>query len=172
MEIKNAKWFVFAMFMAMQCLIGCTTVEKVVYQGDKIGMVCPYIEPVLDFGKVTVEDVRNKEERVLYQDLWDTNGLISTQDRGETPWAAYVFNEEKKTLDFCVVVLPQSQMSDVVNYLNCRYGEVLREVDGVKLYVDNENGYSIMFASETKYEGAIGLAYIPNDRIDEILEKL
>lgn len=172
MLLLRRKWLAFAMFMAMQGLVGCVTVDKVVHQEDKIGMECPYIEPILDFGKATAVDVRNREERVLYQDKWEKNGLITTQDRDETPWTAYVFNEEKRTLDFCVVVLPQSQMSEVVSYLNCRYGEVQREIDGVKQYVDNENGYSIMFASKTKYEGVIGLAYIPNARIDEILEKL
>ena len=133
---------------------------------------CPFIEPVLDFGKATAEDIRYKEERELYVDKSDDYALITSTDRYSIPWTAYVFNEEKETLDFCVVTLEKSQLDKVVEYLNNRYGKAQKEIDGMKVYLDKEHDCSILLASEMKYNGSIGLVYVPNDRFDELYEKL
>lgn len=164
---------VFAL-LAVFCLCSCIDNKSEIMAEKKNAMIleCPFIEPVLDFGKATADDVRNKEQRELYADKSDNNALITSTDRYSIPWTAYVFNEEKKTLDFCVVTLEKSRLAEVVEYLNNRYGKSQKELDGMKVYLDKEHDCSILLAPEMKYKGSIGLVYVPNDRFDELYEKL
>ena len=170
--LKKNIWLVLAMSMALHALYGCAQEDVDVMQKDTVRMECPFIEPVLDFGKATADDVRNKEERELYADKSVDIALITSTDRYSIPWTAYVFNEEKKTLDFCVVIIEKSNLDKVVEYLNNRYGKSQKELDGMKVYLDKEHDCSILLAPEMKYKGSIGLAYVPNDRFDELYEKL
>lgn len=170
--LKKNIWLVLAMFLALHALYGCAQKNVDVMRGDTLKTECPFIEPVLDFGKATIKDVRYKEGRTLFADKSDDNALITSTDRYSIPWTAYVFNEEKETLDFCVVTLEKSRLAEVVEYLNNRYGKAQKEIDGMKVYLDKEHDCSILLAPEMKYKGSIGIAYVPNDRFDELYEKL
>ena len=165
------KWCLFAMALAMLALCTCSN-ENAIKPQENVLTECPYIEPILEFGKVTAEDVRDKEERILYQDRWDENTLITTPDRDKFPWTAYVFKEKEKTLDYCAMILEDSQLSAVSYYLDNRYGEALPKGDDVKMYADKEHGYNIMLVTEIKYDGAFALAYFPAADSDRIVVEL
>lgn len=165
------KWCLFAMALAMLGLCACSNENPVELQ-EVAGQECPFIEPILEFGKVTAEDVRNREERTLYQDEWERDALITAPDRDGFPWTAYVFKEKEKTLDYCAMILEDSQLSAVSYYLDNRYGEALPKGDDVKMYADKEHGYNIMLVTEIKYDGAFALAYFPAADSDRIVVEL
>ena len=165
------KSLVLAMVMALTGLCACSGEQGIEQVGD-VMVECPYIEPILGFGSATVEDVRNKEERTLYQDWWDDNALITTQDRCSYPWTAYIFNENGKTLDFCALTLEKSKLPKVTYYLENRYGEALPKRDKTKLYVDKERGCGILLVTDIEYEEVIGLAYLPVNDMDRLIDEL